>query len=181
MDETDDGSEMNATDNRTDQQLLAEWRALREVELLLFREAELADFHRYDEWLALWAEDLLYWVPCNADDIDPERKISLIYEDRPKLEQRLLRLNTKHAHSQRPQSKLARTVSNVVLEDYDPARGGVAMSRFIVAELRLDQQTLWCGRMRHVLVRDDGALRIKEKHVFLVNNDAPMPNLTFII
>jgi 3-phenylpropionate/cinnamic acid dioxygenase small subunit len=176
MDQTDDGSDMNANDT-----LLAEWRALREVELLLFREAELADSHRYDDWLALWAEELLYWVPCNADDIDPERRISLIYEDRPKLEQRLLRLNTKHAHSQRPRSRLARTVSNIVLEGYDPERGGVATSRFIVAELRLDQQTLWCGRMRHVLVREGSALRIREKRVFLVNNDAPMPNLTFII
>ena len=176
---------MNSADTALNARLLAEWGALREVELLLFREAELADAHRYDEWLALWAQDLLYWVPCNADDIDPERKISLIYEDRPKLEQRLLRLGTKHAHSQRPQSKLARTVSNIVLEDYDydnaPAQGGVATSRFIVAEMRLDKQTLWCGRMRHLLVREDGALRIKEKRVYLVNNDAPMPNLTFII
>jgi 3-phenylpropionate/cinnamic acid dioxygenase small subunit len=161
--------------------LLEEWRALREVELLLYKEAELADFHRYDEWLALFAKDMLYWVPCNTDDLDPERRISIIYEDRPKLEQRLLRLGTKHAHSQRPQSKLARTLSNIVLVDYDPARGGVVTSRFILAESRLDQQTLWCGRMRHELVREDGVLRIREKRVMLVNNDAPMPNLTFII
>lgn len=172
---------MNPADSSFNDSRLTEWHALREVELLLFREAERADAHQYDEWLALWAKDLLYWVPCNADDIDPERKISLIYEDRPKLEQRLLRLGTKHAHSQRPQSKLVRTVSNIVLEDYDPTQGGVAVSRFIVAEMRLDQQMLWCGRMRHVLVREDGALRIKEKRVYLVNNDAPMPNLTFII
>jgi 3-phenylpropionate/cinnamic acid dioxygenase small subunit len=172
---------MNLADSSFNDRRLAQWHALREVELLLFREAELADAHQYDEWLALWAKDLLYWVPCNADDIDPERKISLIYEDRPKLEQRLLRLGTKHAHSQRPQSKLVRTVSNIVLEDDDPAQGCVVVSRFIVAEVRLDQQTLWCGRMRHVLVREDDALRIKEKRVYLVNNDAPMPNLTFII
>lgn len=159
----------------------SDWRALREVELLLFREAELADGHRHDEWLALWSRELLYWVPCNADDIDPQRHISLIYEDRPKLEERLLRLGTKHAHSQRPQSRLTRLVSNVVLEDYDAARGGSVGSRFVLTEMRLDRQTLWSGRMRHVLVREEGALRIKEKHVFLVNNDAPMGNLTFII
>jgi len=161
--------------------ILSEWRALREVELLLFREAELADFSRYQEWLALWTRELLYWVPCNADDIDPRRHISLIYDDRPKLEERLLRLGTKHAHSQRPQSKLTRLVSNVVLEDYDPARGGRVSSRFVATEMRVDRQTLWSGRMRHVLVREEGALRIQEKHVFLVNNDSPMGNLTFII
>lgn len=160
----------------------AEWQALREVELLLYQEAALADAHRYDEWLGLWTQDLLYWVPCGADDIDPQRHVSIIYDDRKKLEQRLARLGTKHAHSQRPQSKLTRTVSNVVLdENYDPARGGAVSSRFICAEMRLDRQTLWCGRTRHVLTRENGVLRIKEKHVFLINNDAPMVNMTFVI
>ncbi len=159
----------------------SDWHHLREVELLLFREAELADLNRYDEWFSLWTEDLLYWVPCNADDIDPARQISLIYDDRPKLEERLFRLGSKHAHSQRPQSKLTRLVSNVVLEDYDPARGGVVTARFMAMEMRRDRPAIWCGRTRHVLVREGEQLRIKEKHVFLVNNDASMSNLTFII
>lgn len=159
-----------------------DWQALREVELLLYREADLADAHRYDEWLGLWTQDLLYWVPCNADDIDPQRHISLIYDDRKRLEQRLARLGTKHAHSQRPQSNLTRTLSNVVLEEgYAPDRGGSVSSRFVCAEVRLDRHTIWCGRIRHVLAREEGMLRIKEKHVFLVNNDAPMGNMTFLI
>ena len=34
----------------------------------------------------------------------------------------------------------------------------------------------------HLLERGkDGELRMREKHVFLANNDIPMPNLTFII
>lgn len=159
----------------------SDWHHLREVELLLFREAELADFNRYEEWLSLWTQDLLYWVPCNSDDIDPERRISLIYDDRPKLEERLFRLGTKHAHSQRPQSKLTRLVSNVVLQDYEPARGGAVASRFMAVEMRRDRPTVWSGRTRHLLVREGERLRIKEKHVFLVNNDAPMGNLTFVI
>lgn len=160
----------------------SDWQQLREVELLLFREAELADANLYQEWLALWARELLYWVPCNADDIDPARHISLIYEDRPKLEERIFRLGTKHAHSQRPQSKLTRLVSNIVLgEDYDAARGGAVTARFVAVEMRRDRPTIWSGRTRHVLVRDEGRLLIKEKHVFLVNNDAPMSNMTFVI
>ena len=160
----------------------SDWQHLREVELLLFREAELADANLYQEWLALWARELLYWVPCNADDIDPARHISLIYEDRPKLEERIFRLGTKHAHSQRPQSKLTRLVSNIVLGDgYDAALGGAVTARFAAVEMRRDRPTIWSGRTRHVLVREDGRLRIKEKHVFLVNNDAPMSNMTFVI
>jgi 3-phenylpropionate/cinnamic acid dioxygenase small subunit len=160
---------------------LAEWHALREVELLLFREAELADAHRYDEWLKLWTKDLLYWAPCNADDIDPARSISLIYDDRPRLEERLFRLGTKHAHSQQPRSRLTRTVSNVVLDGYEPSSGGAVTSRFVVGEARADRQTLWIGRARHVLRREGNRLLIEEKHVFLLNNDMPMGSLTFIV
>ena len=48
--------------------------SLRErVEEFLFHEAKLIDEHLYDEWLALWTEDGLYWVPCNTDDADPAR------------------------------------------------------------------------------------------------------------
>ena len=45
------------------------------VESFLYREARLMDEHAYDEWLALWTDDALYWVPCNEDDIDPERHV----------------------------------------------------------------------------------------------------------
>ncbi len=160
----------------------ADWQNLREVELLLFQEAALADANQYKEWFAMWTQDLLYWVPCNADDIDPQRHISLIYDDRPALEERLFRLGTLHAHAQRPRSKLTRLVSNVVLaSDYDAARGGSVSSRFMAVEVRRDSSTLWSGRVRHVLVREGGVLRIKEKHVFLVNNDATMGNMTFVV
>ncbi len=48
------------------------------VEQFLYREARLADEQRLDDWLALWDEDALYWVPCNQDDIDPTRQLSII-------------------------------------------------------------------------------------------------------
>ncbi len=154
---------------------------IREVEDLLYREAELADTHAYDEWLALWTKDVLYWVPCNSDDIDPMRHVSLIYDDRERLEERLFRLKTKHAHSQNPRSRLIRTVSNVCLQEFDAASGGTVTSRFVLGEVRLERQTEWIGRMKHVLARESGELRIREKQVFLVNNDIPMGNLTFVI
>lgn len=161
--------------------LQSDLQAVREVELFLFHEAELADANKYNEWLALWTQKLLYWVPSNSDDIDPQRHISLIYDDRPKLEDRIFRLSGNHAYAQRPQSRLTRLVTNIVMEDYDPARGGSVSSRFIAVEMRHDQQTVWSGRMRHILVRNEGTLRIREKHVFLLNNDAPMGNMTFLI
>ena len=160
--------------------MTSDWAAFREVELFLLSDAELADTHRYEEWLALWTKELLYWVPCNQDEVDPKRQISLIYDDRPALEERLYRLGTRYAHSQRPESRLSRVVSNIVYDGYQPERGGAVTSRFVIGEERRERQTVWMGRSRHVLVREDGRLRMKEKKVWLINNDSPMGKLTFI-
>lgn len=158
------------------------WSDLREAELFLFREAELADQNDYTAWFALWTEKLTYWVPCNTDELDPEKNIAIIYDDRPKLEERLYRLGTKFAHSQRPKSRLARTVSNIVLgDDYDPATGGSVSMRFVLAEVRNDEQRLWAGRTRYQLVREGGVLKMREKVVFLLGNDTPLTNMTFIL
>ena len=166
----------------TDQDsLLAQWAAEREVRRFLYREAALADEHDYAGWLALWTKELVYWVPANADEIDPGRKVSLIYDDRKRLEDRLFRLGTAFAHAQRPRSRLSRTVSNIELLDYDPARGGTVQSRFLIGELRRDEETWWIGRARHVLVREGERLMMKEKHVFLLRNAATVRNLTFVI
>lgn len=161
---------------------LAQWTALREAELFLFHEARLADEHRYPEWFALWTEELHYWVPCNSDEPHVGRRIALINDNRPQLDERIYRLGTKFAHAQNPKSRLTRVIGNVVLEEWDAARGGKVSSSFHLTEVRNNRQQCFAGRQVHLLERspEDG-LRMREKHVFLVNNDIPMPNLTFII
>ena len=158
------------------------WPQLREVELFLFREAELADSSDYVNWFGLWTEKLLYCVPCNTDEIAPDKKIAIIYDDRPKLEERLYRLGTKFAHSQRPKSLLSRTVNNIVPgDDYDPEVGGTVTTRFVLAEVRNEEQRFWAGRTRHVLVREGGVLKMREKVVYLLANDLVLGNMTFLL
>jgi benzoate/toluate 1,2-dioxygenase beta subunit len=159
-----------------------QWSAYREVELFLFNEAQLADEHRYKEWFALWTEELLYWAPCNNDEMAVGKKIALINDNRAELDERLYRLGTKHAHSQNPKSRLIRIIANVVLQEWDPAKGGQVTSRFNLTEVRIGRQMTFAGRMTHYLERQaDGGLKMREKHVYLVNNDISMPNLTFVI
>jgi 3-phenylpropionate/cinnamic acid dioxygenase small subunit len=164
-----------------DNQTLAQWAALREVELFLFREAQLADEHQYKEWFALWTEELLYWVPCNSDEQAIGRKIALINDNRPELDERLFRLGTKFAHAQNPKSRLSRVIGNLVLQEWDADSGGRVTSRFNLTEVRAGRQLTFAGCQTHLLERKDGVLRMREKHVYLANHDIPMPNLTFII
>jgi 3-phenylpropionate/cinnamic acid dioxygenase small subunit len=146
----------------------------------LYHEAALMDAHRFDDWLSLWHPDGLYWVPCNTEDLEPNKSISLIYESRRQLDDRVYRLKGRHAHAQSPRSRLLRVVSNVTIESVSED-GLIVHSNFVLGEVRSDRQENLFGRCRHVLTCDEGAMLIREKKVFLLNNDTPMNNLTFLI
>jgi 3-phenylpropionate/cinnamic acid dioxygenase small subunit len=153
---------------------------LRAVEEFLYTEADYMDTHQYDRWLELWDQEALYWVPCNADEIDPARKVSLIYEHREQIEDRLFRLKGRHAHAQQPKSRLTRVISNVRITGHDSIKVSVS-SNFVLGEVRLDRQTVWMGRNSHTLLHQPEGFKIREKKVVLLNNDSPMGNLTFLI
>jgi benzoate/toluate 1,2-dioxygenase beta subunit len=151
----------------------------RRVEEFLYQEAKLIDEHRYEEWLALWSEDALYWVPCNSDDADPTRQAMIIYDNRARLEERVYRLTSGAAWAQQPQSRTRRLISNVeVGED----SGGYAVeSNCIIAELRRSRQDIFAARLLHTLRPIGDSFRIALKKVLLLNNDEPIDNLTFLV
>ena len=157
---------------------------LRSVTEFLYREARLADEARYAEWLALWTEDGVDWVPATTDPAaDPQTHLSHIYDNRARLETRVKLLQTGHRYSQEPASSMRRLISNV------EARGAegdelLAESNFILAELAVQAHPAlhwWAGRATHRLRRVDGALRMCGKKVVLVNAAEPLPNLAFLI
>ena len=150
------------------------------IHAFLVREARLMDEGRYAEWLALGVR-CLYWVPCNADDIDPATQVSIIYDDRERLGERVERLLSGSVLAQDPLPRMRRVVSNVEIEAADGDEITVA-SNFVLVFARLSEQQLWAGRTIHRLRRDaGGALQIRSKKVLLVNNDQEMPLLQFLI
>jgi 3-phenylpropionate/cinnamic acid dioxygenase small subunit len=158
---------------------------LKRVELFLYHEARLMDEQRYDEWLSLWTDELTYFVPVNDEDVDPKRHVTLIYDDRRRLEDRIEQLKS-HVHwSQEPRSRIRRVVSNVEVTDGPEVK---AESNFVLVEVRRDQQMVLAGRSFHTLVPDPsrasgqaGSFRISEKKVLLVNLDAVMRNIRFLL
>jgi 3-phenylpropionate/cinnamic acid dioxygenase small subunit len=157
---------------------------LRSVTEFLYREARLADEARYAEWLALWTDDGVYWVPATTDPrADPHRHLSHVYDNRARLETRVTLLQTGHRYSQEPASLMRRIVSNV---EARAGEGGelIAESNFILAELAVQARHelhWWTGRTTHRLRRVDGELRMCGKTVVLVNAAEPLPNLAFLI
>jgi 3-phenylpropionate/cinnamic acid dioxygenase small subunit len=153
---------------------------LKEVEQFVYREARLADEHRYDEWESLWTDDAIYWVPANADDIDPTTQMSIIFDNRARIATRIKQLHTGKRHAQNPASRLRRLISNVELlggEDPEIEVG----ANFLVYESRDRGVTLWAGRSEWTLRRTGDGLRIAYKKVMLVNNDRPLNTMAFLI
>jgi 3-phenylpropionate/cinnamic acid dioxygenase small subunit len=153
---------------------------VREIEQFLFREARYADEHRYAEWEALWADDGLYWVPANGDDIDPEQQMSIIYDNRSRIGLRVKQLLTGKRHTQEPQSRLRRLISNIELlgDDGKSVRVG---ANSIVFETNQRGDTIWGARIEYLLRRHDGDFRIACKKVALVNNAKAIYTLSFLI
>src|SRR5215471_14986176 len=151
-----------------------------QIENFLYREARLMDENAYDEWLALWDDDALYWVPANDDDIDPQRHVSIVYENKTRLEDRITRLKSGAAYAQDPKSRMRRVIANIEIEEGDAGLVTV-YSNFNLTELRRSQQRTFAGRTIHKLKPDGASFTIVYKKVLLVNNDEVISNLTFLV
>ena len=153
---------------------------LHDVEQFLYREARLIDERKFDDWLALFTDDALYWAPANRNNIDPTREVSLIYDDRRRMGDRIWRLQSGMAHSQDPASKTRHLISNV--EVIEATENEVTVSScFAIFELRRGVQKTYAGRYEHHLRRVDGSWKIAFKKAELLNNDEPIDNLTFLV
>lgn len=153
---------------------------VREVEQFLFREARFADEHSYEEWEALWTPDALYWVPANDDDADRTTQMAIVHDNRNRIATRIKQYRTGKRHSQNPRSRLRRVVSNVEILGVS---GGdtVVGANFVLVESRERGKELWAGRYTYRLRVVDGAIAMSYKKVELVDNDRPLPTLSFLI
>jgi 3-phenylpropionate/cinnamic acid dioxygenase small subunit len=151
-----------------------------EVTQFLYREARLQDTHEYDAWESLWTDDGLYWVPANGTDTDPEREMSLIYDNRSRIALRIRQLKTGRRHSQTPPSQLARVIANVELLHASGSDIGVACNAQIF-ETNLRGDTMWAARCVYRLRRISGELKMAYKKVVLVNNNKAIYTISFLI
>lgn len=156
-----------------------------DVEQFLYREARYADESDYDAWEALWTDDALYWVPAGGADVDPQRQMSVIFDNRSRIATRLKQLRTGKRYAQAPPSDLRRLVSNIeFLGGRANPDGGVDLevaANFLVFESRARGNTVWGGRTTYRLRRAEEGLRLAYKKVVLVDNDKPLPTLGFLI
>ncbi|MGE0596189.1 MAG: aromatic-ring-hydroxylating dioxygenase subunit beta [Hyphomonadaceae bacterium] len=153
---------------------------LQRVTAFIYREARLQDEHQYDAWEALWTDDGVYWIPANADDIDPEKEMSIIYDNRSRIALRIRQLHTGKRHAQAPPSRLRRVVSNIEIAEVTENQIR-AFSNALVFESSLRADTLWSTRNEYLLRPDGDDFRMARKNVFLTNNNRALFTLAFLI
>ena len=150
-----------------------------EIEAFLFLEARLMDENRYSEWLELFADECEYWIPSNDEDIDPDKHVSIMYCDRPMLNNHVERLLQGKAFAQSPQSRLRRIIGNIEISER--ADLWQVEANFIIMEVRNHTQRLHGGRSQYELVQVGDEIRIKAKKVVLVGIDEHQESVTFLI
>jgi len=145
----------------------------REIEQLLYRQAELLDAKQWQAWMDLFSDDGIYWMPARAEQTEWEGSPSIFIEDKLMMEIRKGRVTHPNAWSQAPLWETNHLVSHVALESVAKDRI-VVRSRFHMMELRRDTIRHFGGRYHHTLVRgSDGALKIQLQRVDLFNAQAP--------
>jgi 3-phenylpropionate/cinnamic acid dioxygenase small subunit len=144
----------------------------------VYHEARLLDELRYDEWLALFAEDGHYWMPAEWQQTDPKLQASLMYEDLLLLRIRVERLSGARTFSQKPKSRSQHLLQAPQIDEINPDENRYrTWTSFHYAETRGDEWTMYAGWVRHELRFTDGALKIVLKRVDLVNFDAAFGNI----
>ena len=138
-----------------------------QVEDFLFREAELLDDWRLDDWVALFTEDGRYVVPTtDLPEGDPQRDLVFIDDDITRLRARAVRLNSRHAHREYPWSRTRRFVSNVRVAETGDGELSV-IANVMVYRFRSGEGAPYVGSVHYTLRRDNGELKIAYRRAVL--------------
>jgi 3-phenylpropionate/cinnamic acid dioxygenase small subunit len=151
-----------------------------ECEAVLAREARLIDEARFNEWLEVYTEHCLYWVPITPGGGDPRSEVSYAFDDRRRMADRVYWLRTGLAFCQIPQSRTRRMITNIEVLT-DPAAGRrLVRSNFVVHEFRAGTSRSYPGWYGHLLERHGEEWRIAVKQVNLLDSEHGHENMTII-
>ena len=177
--------------SRADQ--LARLLLRQEIEEFLYHEAELLDERRYEDWLALVAADVRYWMPMrrNVKVGESEREftradhdINWFDEGKETLERRVKQIMTGIHWAEEPVSRISHMVSNVQLLEVRPSLADPAevltKCRFLIYRNRVETETdILVGKREDLLRRAGEGWQLARRKIILDQNVLMTKNLTF--
>jgi 3-phenylpropionate/cinnamic acid dioxygenase small subunit len=137
-----------------------------QAEEFLYQESELLDQRRFDEWLEMFTDDLVYFMPIRRnvkfgehaahENTREGEDISWFEEDKETLSKRVQQINTGVHWAEEPLSRVCHMVSNIQLVEIRPsveaARELVVRSRFLIYQNRVEYESyFFVGKRTDVL------------------------------
>jgi 3-phenylpropionate/cinnamic acid dioxygenase small subunit len=169
-----------------------------EVADFLYREAELLDERRYDDWLALLSDDIRYWMPMRRNVKYGEEgreftrnttDINWFDEGKDTLSRRVRQIQTGIHWAEEPVSRISHLVTNVQVLEATPSvadpREVRVKCRFLIYRNRVETETdILVGKREDLLRRADNSQdgdnwRIARRKIILDQNVLLSKNLTF--
>lgn len=146
----------------------------------IYSEARLIDERKFSDWLELFCDDGIYWMPLEFGQAEEHLTTSLMYEDKMLLNVRITRLEGERTFSQRPGSRC----HHLLQAPQIIAIGEIEINTktaFHYTETRLDEQFYLVGWAEHTLRNEEGKLKIARKRVNLINPEAAHRNIQLFV
>lgn len=159
----------------TDQKVVAECASF------LNYEARLLDTRRFADWLELFTQDCVYWVPA-APKGDPRNEVTVSFDDYRRLEDRIIRFETGFAHNQEPDRRLRRLIANVEAWEAEDGQSRRVMANAHVFEARTakPRTDFVVGLDYWLVLNSDSQWKIKVKRSQLINSQDGLEAPTFL-
>jgi benzoate/toluate 1,2-dioxygenase beta subunit len=143
-------------------------------------ETTLLDERKFEEWSDLFDEAGTYWAPTAYDQASPLTQVSIFYDDKQMMAQRINRLRHERIHVQSPYSRTMHMLNNIRVSSGISEEGYFsAHSNFLMVEYQPavpeGMQRMFAGFYQHELRLEAGAgelLRIRRKKATLLNCDS---------
>ena len=161
------------------------------LELMPFyiREAWLLDERRFKEWLDLFTDDVLYFMPRRKNvpireahrELTQLGDLAILEEDKRYLEMRVARLETGMAWAEDPPSRTRHMIGNLEAEALDSGEVK-AKTAFLVYRSHLETDSgLLSGWREDVLRRTDGGWKVARRMIVLDANVLLDKNLSVFL
>ncbi len=141
---------------------------------LLYREAWCLDSRRWDDWLALYAADAVYWAPAMDGDEgwteDPDNDVSLMYMDKAGLEARVFRIEGHDSYATDPLPHTAHLVTNVLVHGEQDGLIRVSATWMVRIYARVRGGTVRGGLYDYGLRETADGLQIAAKKIFILDD-----------
>jgi 3-phenylpropionate/cinnamic acid dioxygenase small subunit len=147
------------------------------VEQFYYAEAAALDQRRYEDWLALFTDDVHYFMPVRRTRTSNELEgeftapgaVAYFDDTKSMLTTRVRKLLTGYSWAEDPPSRTRHLITNVQILDELGDDGLSVTSNFHVYRTRLNsEEDSWIGHREDVLRRDGKAsFRIANRKIFL--------------